>query len=76
MNALLKIDATDGLQTTARDLAGALLGKPRIAQDVRVVTSTYGSTGPRYVVLVTPAGICGTVADAEAARAELARVAS
>jgi hypothetical protein len=42
---------------TATDLAAALLGKPRIDQEVRVVTSTYfGGDEPRRVVLVTPAG--------------------
>lgn len=41
---------------TATDIAAAILGKPRNAQTVRVVTTTYGDMGPRFIVLVTPAG--------------------
>lgn len=42
--------------TTARDMAATLLGKRRVAQDVRVIVRTSGDMGMRYVVLVTPAG--------------------
>lgn len=49
--------------TTARDLADALLGSPRARQTVRCVSSTFGGYSifggvrpPRHVVLVTPEG--------------------
>lgn len=38
-------------------VATTLLSTPRVAQEVRVVTTAYGSgMGPRFVVLITPAG--------------------
>lgn len=42
---------------TATNLASAILGKRRVAQDVFVFCKTYGGPlGPRYLVLVTPHG--------------------
>lgn len=58
--ALARIDArhAEGAYSrTATDLASALLGQPRIAQEVRVViTRHYGADEPLRIVLVTPAG--------------------
>ena len=44
------------LTQTFADLTRTLTGHRRIEQDVRVVVSTYGSMGARFIVLVTPAG--------------------
>lgn len=47
----------NAFSTTTRDLAAALLGKPRIAQSVHTVTSTYGGgLGARHVVLIVKDG--------------------
>lgn len=46
----------NALDLTARDMSAAILGKRRNAQTVRVVTTTYGEMGPRFIALVTPAG--------------------
>ena len=43
----------NAFSTTARDMASALLGKPRAKQAVLVVAKRHGGAfGPRYTVLV------------------------
>lgn len=45
------------LRNTYDRVSQAILGNRRIAQDVRIVITTFGGAmGPLYTVLVTPAG--------------------
>lgn len=58
MSIRTKPDTGTATALTARDLASALMGKPRAAQSVHISATVFSGSplGPRYVVLVVPEG--------------------